>query len=284
MDLEQFVHKDHIKEELEYSGVYYYLSRYVNGSTYTIADLPGKKSVKQNQTVWIFWMQGMDNAPKLIRKCYESVCRNVPEGFDIVLLTGINLREYIQLPEFIWEKYRKGYITTTHLSDIIRLELLCTYGGCWIDATVFCSEAIPAYMVSGDMFLFRDTIMQNVVTKMSSWWLYADKSNRLIHATRNLLYSFWEEENIIHNYYLLHIIMSKLVDEDTACRGIFSRIPYFNNGMAHILFGKLGTEFDEREWEIVKDISVIHKLSYKYKFLQGDIYNFYQALLDDKLR
>ena len=32
-----------------------------------------------------------------------------------------------------------GQITKTHLSDLLRLELLIRYGGTWIDATVFCT-------------------------------------------------------------------------------------------------------------------------------------------------
>ena len=282
--LEKFVHKDLIENELEYSEIYFYLDKYMTSQIYTIEDLKEIKSVRQNHTSWIFWKQGMEQAPKLIQKCFDSVCRNKPKGFDIVLLSDDNLNDYIQLPDFIWEKYKKGYITTTHLSDIIRLELLCTYGGCWIDATVFCSGIIPDYMVNREMFLFKASKMDNVVLKMSSWWLTAEKSNRLVHVTRKILYSFWKQENNIRNYFLLHAIMSKLIDQDSLCKSIFYNIPYFNNGNSHVLHSKMPVEFDEEEWRIIKDISVIHKLSYKQRYLQGDIYNYYQALLDDKLR
>lgn len=282
--LEKFVHKDLIENELEYSEIYFYLDKYMTSQIYTIEDLKEIKSVRQNHTIWIFWKQGMEQAPKLIQKCFESVCRNKPKGFDIVLLSDDNLNDYIQLPDFIWEKYKKGYITTTHLSDIIRLELLCTYGGCWIDATVFCSGIIPDYMVNREMFLFKASKMDNVVLKMSNWWLAAEKSNRLVHATRKVLYSFWKHEDSVRNYYVFHAIMSKLIDQDSLCKNIFYNVPYFNNGNPHVLYSKMPMEFDEEEWRIIKDISVIHKLSYKQRYLQGDIYNYYQALLDDKLR
>lgn len=282
--LEKFVHRDLIENELEYSEIYFYLDKYITPQIYTIENLKGKKSVRQNHVIWIFWKQGMGQAPKLIQKCFESVCRNKPKDFDIVLLADNNLNDYIQLPDFIWEKYKKGYITTTHLSDIVRLELLCTYGGCWIDATVFCSGAIPDYMVNREMFLFKASMMDNVVLKMSSWWLTAEKSNRLVHATRKVLYSFWKHEDSIRNYYIFHTIMSKLIDEDSLCKNIFYNIPYFNNGNPHVLYSKMSVEFDEEEWRIIKDISAIHKLSYKRRYLQGDFYNYYQALLDDKLQ
>lgn len=283
MDIEQFVYKEHIAQELEFSKVYRYLDRYVREDIFTITDIKGKKAVRPNRTVWLFWMQGMENAPALIRKCCKSVQKHIPAGYDIVLLTEKNLREYVQLPEYIWKKYRQGYITTTHLSDIVRIELLCTYGGCWIDATVFCSGPIPECMLSGDLFLFKDTLMSRTVIKMSSWWMYADQKNRLIHAARNLLYSFWENETDIRNYYILHIIICKLAEEDTACRACFQRIPYFNNSTPHILYGRMGWEFNEKDWLILKNSTMVHKLSYKHKFLQGDIDNYYQALLEGKL-
>lgn len=282
--LDGFVHKDFIQRELEYSEVYFYLDKYMDKKIYSVSDFPGKEFVKLNHTIWIFWMQGMEYAPELVQKCYESVCKSKPYGYEVILLTSGNLDAYIQLPEFIWKKYKDGCITTTHLSDIIRLELLCTYGGTWIDATVFCSRCIPDYMVSGDMFLFKASLMDDIVLKMSSWWMSADRSNRLIHAARNVLFSFWDNETNIRNYFLLHIIMSKLIDEDYECRLIFQGIPYISNSNPHVLQGKMSMEFDENEWEVIRNISGVHKLTYKQRYLRGDVYNYYQALLDDRLR
>ncbi len=281
--LDKFVHREYIEQELKFSEVYRYLDRYMTKEIFSVADLAGNECVGQNNTIWIFWLQGMEKAPDLVRKCYESVCRNKPEGFHVILLTKKNLGKYMQLPDFIWQKYEKQYITITHLSDIIRLELLCTYGGCWIDATVFCSGLIPEYMVKGEMFLFQASIMDSPVIKMSSWWLCADKYNRILHAARKMLCAYWENENEIINYYLLHIVMSKIIDEDSASHAIFRGIPYFYNGSAHVLHGKMGMEYDETEWKIVKDISVVHKLSYKRKYVRGDVYNYYMALLYGKL-
>lgn len=282
--LDKFVHRDYIEQELKYSEVYHYLDRYVGREIFSVEELKEYKEVKNNSTIWVFWMQGMENAPQIVQKCYESVCRNKPNGIEVLLLSEKNLNEYIQLPDFIWQKYREGYISTTHLSDCIRLELLCTYGGCWIDATVFCSDVIPEYMVKRDLFLFKECGMADSVIKMSSWWLSADKNNKILHATRKMIYAYWENEKDIRNYFLLHIVMSKIIDEDSECNVIFRNIPYFNNNNAHVLQGRLGAEYDEKEWEIIKATSIIHKLTYKRKYIQGDVYNYYMALLEDHLR
>lgn len=280
--LQKFVHREFIQQELEFSELYRYLDRYVNAGTERVQaeDIRRNEDIKLNRTIWLFWKQGLENAPELVKKCHESVCRNVPNGFEIVLLSDQNLSKYIRLPDYIWDKYEKGYITTTHLSDMIRMELLCMYGGCWIDATVFCSSVMPMYMLTGDMFVFKlPSVLSVPVVKLSSWWMFSDSRNRLIHLTRRMLYEYWKQEVDIRNYFLLHIIMSKLIDEDLECRNIFQKIPYFNSGNAHVLQGKLGQEYEEEEWQIIKDASCIHKLTYKKKYLRGDIYNYYTALL-----
>jgi len=279
--IEKFAHKEFIMQELEFSEVYCYLDKYVTKDVFKMYELVGASNVKKNQTIWVLWLQGMQNAPALVKRCFESICKNKPDNFDIILITENNLHKYITLPDFIWDKYNAGIITKTHLSDIIRIELLCTYGGCWIDSTVFCMETIPPFMLNGDMFLFKLAgVVANSVLKMSSWWLYAAQDNKIIHATRLALQEYWKNENDIKNYFLLHIIMSKLIDSDPACRAVFNSIPYYNSGNAHVLCGMLAEMYDPNMWEIIKYTSPVQKLSYKHRYLQGDIYNYYNAVLD----
>lgn len=93
-------------------------------------------------------------------------------------------------------------------------------GGCWIDATVFVGDRIPAYMLS-DMFMFKlESVLSNPVIKMSNWWMAANAENRIIHATRHMLYDYWRNEDRLGNYFLFHLIMSRLIDEDSAYQAI----------------------------------------------------------------
>lgn len=280
-DLDKFVHKEYIQQEWQFSEVYRYIDKYMiktdSDSSCTICN----SNVKENCTIWILWLQGMKTAPKLVQKCYESLCINKPEDFDVIVLDNSNLKEYISLPEFVWKKYNQGLISATHLSDIIRMELLYVYGGCWIDATVYCMDTIPDFMISGELFMFKiGAVVTNPVLKMSSWWIYARKGNKLIQSTRNLLYRYWEKETVLLDYFLVHIIMSKFIDTDSECRRLFNNMSYFNSGNSHILGGKLSSKYSREEWDIIKYTSPIQKLTYKSKYIRGDIYNFYSAIID----
>lgn len=282
--LDKFVNKRLIERQLLHSEVYHYLDKYREKGSFIVPELKGNKGIRLNRTIWIYWQQGMGHAPELVRRCYESVCGNKPEDFDIVLLSNKNLSQYIKLPDYICEKWDAGYITTTHLSDLIRMDLLCTYGGCWIDATVFCSGKIPRYMLSGDLFFFQLAAPETFsVLKMSSWWIYSNRNNRLLHLTRQMLLRYWEKETDIRSYYLLHIVMSKIIDEDWASRESFQGIPFFNSGNAHVLQSKLGAVYNENEWEVIKEVSSVHKLTYKTRYLRGDLYNYYSALMEGRL-
>ena len=60
--------------------------------------------------VWFCWLQGIDNAPVIVKSCYESLNRNI-KGKEIRFINNDNRKEYIQLPDFIERRWKKGQIT-----------------------------------------------------------------------------------------------------------------------------------------------------------------------------
>ena len=113
-----------------------------------------EKEHKTSDTIWICWFQGMDNAPDLVKKCYHSVVKNNP-GKKVIVLTEKNISDYVTFPEYIVTKWKQGVITHTHMTDLLRLELLITYGGLWLDATVLCTGTAPEYFFDSDLFFFQ---------------------------------------------------------------------------------------------------------------------------------
>lgn len=272
-----------IKREYQYRMVYQNLDRYVKYKSINDTILMKNTKVKLNQTIWICWLQGMDDAPIIVRKCYESIKRNTPDTFDIEVITEKTINDYVSFPPFIYEKVKKGIISKTHFSDIIRTELLYQYGGCWIDATVFCSRKIPDYMLSGDLFFFKWSIMDISVLPGSSWWMYAKQNNKIIREVRNVLYAYWKNENKLINYYLYHIILAKIVNNDATNRILYDDMIYCNNSTPQILYSLLAEQFNEERWKILNEQTPVHKLSYKRNFIWGDIESFFVALMKGKL-
>jgi hypothetical protein len=107
---------------------YKFLAKYYQKHSISFDFAHPDNEIKQNELIyWTCWLQGMENAPPMVRSCYNSAQRH-SDGHRIIVITYENLDTYVTLPDFIMEKHKKGYITATHLSDILRLYLLYTYG------------------------------------------------------------------------------------------------------------------------------------------------------------
>ena len=62
------------------------------------------------------------------------------------------MNQYYQLPEYIIDKHKKGYISNTELADILRVSLLSDFGGIWIDATIFIPNHLPDDVLKYNFF------------------------------------------------------------------------------------------------------------------------------------
>lgn len=222
------------------------------------------KSVPQigNKRVWMFWWQGMEHAPSLVKQCYQSVCNQLCD-WEIILITENNYRDYVAFPQFILEKLQAGTITLTHFSDLLRIELLIKYGGLWLDATVLCTSSnIPKVILDSDLFVYQ-TLKPGAnghIILMSSWCMWAKSNNKILTLTRRLLYAYWERYNYMMDYFLLHQFFT------LACHYLpeeARKIPPYTNESPHILLLHFFEPYRENLWEDWRLQTCFHKLSYK---------------------
>ena len=216
----------------------------------------------QSKKVWVCWMQGMENAPELVQRCYRSLKDNLKDR-EIVLITSSNLEQYTDFPKYILEKYKKGLITHTHFSDLLRVELLCRYGGTWIDATVFCSGGdIPSYMLDSELFMFQNLKpgADGSVLNVSSWFMTSCANNKIMLAVRALLWEYWKKEDRLIDYFLVHhfiMMAQEYYKED------WKKMVQYPNSMPHILLLMLYDDFNQKKWDAVTSVCPFHKLTYK---------------------
>ena len=60
-----------------------------------------KESSSSN--IWIFWWQGYEAAPLLVKKCIDSITRNA-KNHPVVLITKKNWRNHADIPDYIIQK------------------------------------------------------------------------------------------------------------------------------------------------------------------------------------
>lgn len=222
-----------------------------------------KQSEMKEDYVWICWLQGIENAPKIVQDCYESICYWLKDK-KIVVVTQKNYKQYTELPQFIVDKWEKGIITNTHFSDILRLELLIRHGGLWLDATTFLTGSLPEYITRNDFFVYRNGWMDMEMINMASWLIYSRYTNNILLAeTQKLLYKYWEKYNFLKNYFLLHMFFRMVTDK---YQEEWNNIPYYNQIDSHFLMNELGRDYDSNNRIIeIKQLTSVHKLTYKFE-------------------
>ena len=92
--------------------------------------------------VFFMWFQGENELPVVIKKCLESIRKNIPNR-KVIIITRQNIKEYTDLPDYILQKVDDGSITKTFFSDIARAALLYKNGGTWVDAAIYLTKQVP---------------------------------------------------------------------------------------------------------------------------------------------
>lgn len=217
----------------------------------------------RNSRVWFCWLQGLEHAPLVVKVCYESLKYRLREK-EIMLLTERNISDYVKLPDFVVEKYRRGVIPPAHYTDLLRLELLIRYGGTWIDATVLCTSGqYKKELFDSDLFVFQR--LRKGTTKflgLSNWFMTACTNNEVLLMVRGLLLEYWRRYDCVVDYFMFHLFFgmaAKVFPKD------IERMNKFGNRLPMLLQQRLADEFDEEWYKELCKRTCFHKLTYRLK-------------------
>ncbi len=193
------------------------LGEYINlrkqtGFTDSFAgDNPYDKGFDGKTPVWICWWQGLDQAPEMVKVCIDSLQKSLPEYARIILITMDNWSEYVTFTDSVIDKFNREIITYTHLSDILRAELLYRYGGMWIDATYFVSHKIPDDILTSGLYsiAFRPPLWQMDLQR-GRWTLsllVSEKGNPAMQFLMESLWIYWEQADELIDYFVVDYCM-----------------------------------------------------------------------------
>ena len=211
--------------------------------------------------IWIYWKQGINNAPILVQKCVESVQNNT--SGHVIVLDDESVKQYVTLPDDILKKYNSGNISDAALSDLIRFSLLEHFGGTWVDATVYMTSDLPQYIIESDFFAFKDTfgLIKNPAL-ISNWLLHCKKHNTVMRAARNMSFAYWLNEKYVIDYLFTYILLNISLQENEDSVGNY---PYANSDYSHLLLDCIDERYDETKMKYINYLAPIKKLTYKLK-------------------
>ncbi len=167
--------------------------------------------------VFICWWQGEEEMPDIVKACVNSVKRNLPDNAALRIITLSNVGEYVTFNEAIVNKFNEGLIDYTHLSEVLRSELLYRYGGMWIDATYYVSNRIPKEFFDREFFtvaferpLFGDDI--SMARWSTSLWM-ARKNHPLFQLLTEAYYIYFEKDDKVIDYFIMDYLTGIIYKE-----------------------------------------------------------------------
>ncbi len=141
---------------------------------------------KLTRYLWIFWAQGEDNAPFLVKHCISS-WRAFNPGWDVRVLDRASLWQTIDLEGL----ENRQDIPLQALSDIIRVKLLTCHGGVWADASLFCARPLDDWLpryYHDHFFAFASEKRDRIMT---TWFLAGNAQSELLSQWAADMVEFW---------------------------------------------------------------------------------------------
>ncbi|MBO5619568.1 MAG: capsular polysaccharide synthesis protein [Paludibacteraceae bacterium] len=261
-------------------GAYEYLQRYAyvlekeNHQTW--------HPEKGRKVIWTCWLQGIENAPKVVQKCIESM-HEYANGYEVIVLDQSTISDYIELPDYIKEKYRKGIIPHAQYSDLVRLALLQKYGGIWIDSTILLTGEIPNYITRADLFVFR-TWMQGH-SCIYNPFLVSCPNHPLLGSVLSLLYEYWKNEDKLVSYSIMHLMFTTAIYASPQNQELWEKVPIVDGIQMFYLLPQMNKPYNAEAYHLATQLSSMHKLTYKFAQFGIDTNKeetFYDVLINGK--
>lgn len=242
-----------------------------------------QKDIKDN-TIWICWLQGEENMPEVIKLCYNSVKRMAGDR-SVVLISFSNLNEYVTIPASIYNKLKQKKISLTHFADYLRILLLKTYGGLWIDASIYITKPIDFVPTKDELYTIKSRKINDVYVSDCRWTVSligCTKGNLLFYALEFLMRKYIEDHRSFIDFFLFDYLIAILYEHNSAIQSMINRIHY-NNEKFYLLQDYSNTAYDDHKYRQLINDQIYHKLSWKstyHKFTEDGQPTFYSHISD----
>lgn len=218
---------------------------------------------REEEQIFSIWFQKEENAPEIVKACFRSVRANC--SIKQTVLDKDTLFDYIQLPDYVVDKWRSGKMGVAHFSDICRVELLYRYGGVWLDATDFVPAEFPQWLLDSDFFVYLAGDRINPYSFMQNCFIRSKKGNFLLKAWRAAMLAYWKEEDKALDYFVHQMLFKKVVENNTKAAEIFAEMPKLAQDPTHELWfgGYVDKPFDPALFQDVTSKAIFQKTEYR---------------------
>lgn len=210
-----------------------YIADFLSGKIEKASVVAKKPELIGKKIIWQFWQQGIDdNTPKLVRACFSSVQKFRGE-YEVIILSKELLNDYIELPDFVWEKFGTGGFDFPKIANLVRLHLLSAYGGVWLDATIYLTAPINKEWLQKDFFVLQRSEIppkdlknftkfdplglswtSESYVRMQNSFMIAQPHNKIIDDLISIHLEYWKKETQIGHYFFFQIMFNRMMQYD----------------------------------------------------------------------
>lgn len=216
------------------------------------------------KTIWILWFQGWEegksqNVPWLVQKVRQSWEYLNPD-YQVVLLSSQNLKQYLpDLP-------LKSTMTLPAQSDLIRLALLSTYGGVWVDATLLCMVPLSLWTRDALKSGFWMYHGRDEGKGPASWFMMSEPGHYIPAVWYARALDYWKSKDSTDDYWWMDALFKELYLSDSDFKNEWDKVPYLwcdANGQSHMLAGKTTSDDADVKELLQRNPPYVVKLSHK---------------------
>lgn len=226
--------------------------------------------------IWFCWLDGIDKAPVLVRRCYDTLVKYNSEK-QVVIIDKNNFMNYVKVPEIIIDKWKRGLINGAHFSDLLRVLLLEKYGGVWSDSTCYYTAPIPEYIYKNSLFFFNNERKRSII-RISNWFISAAPNNCIIKEMKRILLLYWEKYDAPVHYFFFHLLVTLIYEKNQFTSNDYLLLPNMNTlALNH----ELNNKYNYYKFDVLRKISFVHKLNRKTIINDMIKDNFYNILIEE---
>lgn len=199
------------------------------------------------ERVFTIWLQGERNAPKIVKACIASMRRHLKQ--EVVVLDESTLFDWIELPQYITDKWKSGRMRAAHFCDVCRVELLWRHGGVWLDSTAFVTAPVPQWIMDEDYFMFMSgTKIRGSYSFVQNCFIRARRGNPLLGVWREAILNYWKHEDSVINYFTHQLLFRHCVENNATAARCFAAMPRHDQDPTHTVWDAHKDEPFSAEW------------------------------------
>ena len=235
-----------------------------NGFIPNIEQKNEDKNLNISNNIWICWWQGTKDMPEIVKTCIHSIKKNSGKH-NVIIITEENYKNYVQFPDWVEEKFKNGIISKTHLSDILRIELLSRYGGIWLDSTFYCTGNLEKYFTLPVWSIKRPDYRHTSVAcgEFANYSFGCNYETRYVFSIiKEYLYEYWKLYDYMIDYLFLDYIIVYAINHNEIVKQKFEEIKP-NNPECDELLKIINKEYNEEVFRNLIKETDLFKLSWK---------------------